>query len=112
MGPDCERVSCQHQPDADLVTGMFSGGPIGTLRGARAGSRSYGFTAFCEQGVLQQIVSTRYAYRNLCEALVKSLETGEPGVPIETTLKLMQFLLAANQSETSGGGFVRLDPLN
>lgn len=112
LGPDCEEVSCQHQPEVDLVTGFFTGGKIGMLRGSRAGSRAYGFTAFCETGIEQKLVSTRFAYRNLCQAIVKSLETGQPAVPIETTLKLMQFLLAANQSELNGGQFVRLGTFN
>jgi hypothetical protein len=106
LGPDCERVSCQHEADADLVTGRFAGGRIGLIRGTRAGSRAYGFTAFCETGVVQRLVSTRYAYRNLCGQIVKSLETNTPPVPLETTMKLMQFLVAGNQSEASGGGFV------
>jgi hypothetical protein len=59
--------------------------------------------------VEQRLVSTRFAYRNLCQAIVKSLETNTPAVPMETTLKLMQFLLAANQSEAGGGGFVALE---
>lgn len=109
LGPDCEQVSCQHQPDTDLVTGLFSGNRIGIVRGARAGSRAYGFTAFCETGVEHRLVSTRFAYRNLCRSIVKSLETNTPPLPLETTLKLMQFLLAANQSENCGGGFLTLE---
>jgi predicted dehydrogenase len=109
LGPDCEQASCQHQIDADLVTGLFTGGRMGLLRGSRNGSRAYGFTAFCETGVEQRLVSTRFAYRNLCQAIVTSLETKTPPVPLETTMKLMRFLLAANQSEAASGGFLTLE---
>jgi predicted dehydrogenase len=109
MGPDCQSVSCLHEADADLVSARFSDGRLATLRGTRAGNRAYGFTAFCEAGVVHQLVSTRFAYRNLCQAIVQSLETRQPAVPIETTLKLMRFLLAANDNAQTGGQWRSLE---
>ena len=110
MGPDCEQVSCLHRADVDLVTATFSDGRLASLRGSRSGSRAYGFTAFCENGVVHELVSTRFAYRNLCQAIVESFQTGQPAVPVETTLTLIRFLLAAGESEQTGGGFLSLTP--
>ena len=109
MGPDANRVSCLSARETDLVTAIYSDGRFGSLRGTRRGSSAYGFTAFCEHGVLHELVSTRFAYRNLCQAIVTSFETNEPPVPLAATLKLMRFLLAANQSEQAGGEWISLD---
>lgn len=109
LGDACERVSLLHQPDMDLVTAMFADGRIGSLRGTRAGSSAYGFTAFCERGVVHQLVSTRFAYRNLCQAIVDSFQSGKAPVSLETTLKLIRFLLAALESEQSDGQWIALD---
>ncbi len=109
MGADCEQVSCLHRPNVDLVSATFSENRLASLRGLRSGSRAYGFTAFCENGILHQLVSTRYAYRNLCRAIVDSFQTGQAPVPMETTLTLIRFLLAARESEQAGGRFVSLN---
>lgn len=108
MGDACERVACLHQADADLVTAQFADGQIGSLRGTRSGSSAYGFTAFCEEGVVHQLVSTRFAYRNLCRAILDSFLSGQPPVPLETTLKLIRFLLDATKSEQSDGQWIAL----
>ena len=108
MGPDCDRVACLHQPDADLISANYPDGRVAAIRGSRSGSSAYGFTAFCAEGIVHQLVSTRFAYRNLCQAIVTSLETSEAPVPLETTLKLIRFLLAAGESEQSGGSWVSL----
>ena len=65
MGPGCQAVTAIHSPGADVVTGEWADGRLGTLRGQRDGSTAYGFTAFCEHGVIPQSVSARYSYRNL-----------------------------------------------
>ncbi|MCA9068132.1 MAG: hypothetical protein KDA84_04380, partial [Planctomycetaceae bacterium] len=103
LGDGWESVSCLHRPDVDLVTAKFADGRIGSLRGTRAGSSAYGFTAFCENGVVHRLVSTQFAYRNLCQAIVDSFQSGQPTVPLETTLQLIRFLLATLESEQSDG---------
>ncbi len=101
LGSEYELTSRVHREDADLITAVFSGTKFGMLRGARTGSNAYGFTAFCERGVIHRRVSTRYAYRNLCRAIVQSLETGQPPVPLETTLNLLEFLTVANAEDSA-----------
>jgi virulence factor len=109
MGPGWESVSCLHRPDVDLVAAKSSDGRLAAIRGSRSGSSAYGFTAFCETGVVHELVSTRFAYRNLCQAIARSFESNQPAVPLETTLQLIQFLLAAGDSERAGGEWISLD---
>jgi len=103
MGPGCESVANWHTEAAEVVTGHWSDGRLGTLRGNRRGATSYGFTAFCENGVIQRTVSTRYAYRNLCRSIVEAFQSGRPPVSHEQNLEEVRFVLAALQSEQNSG---------
>ena len=103
MGGGCESVANEFTEGAEVATGRWTDGRIGTLRGNRRGATGYGFLAFCENGVVHRTVSTRYAYRNLCESIVDAFETGTPPVSHERNLEEMRFILAAMQSEQSGG---------
>ena len=111
LGPDCETVSAISNDGAEVVTGRWANGKLGTVRGSRTGSTAYGFTAFCENGVASGPVSTRFAYRNLLEAIVKSVESGKPAVPLESSLAVVKFIAAALESETLGGVPVALADL-
>ncbi|MBI1309928.1 gfo/Idh/MocA family oxidoreductase [bacterium] len=103
LGPDCESVSAISNEGAEVVTGRWADGRLGTVRGARTGSTAYGFTAFCEHGVASGPVSTRFAYRNLLRAIVRSIETGTSPVPLESSLAVVRFIAAALESERLGG---------
>lgn len=103
MGPGCRQVTAQHVAGADVVTGVWHDGRLGTLRGQREGSTAYGFVAFCEQAVVPQAISARYSYRNLCREIVRSLETGRPPVTPAQTLEIIAFCTAALASEQQQG---------
>jgi len=109
LGTGCESVVASHTDGADVVTGHWSDGRLGTVRGSRAGATPYGFLAYCDNGVLQRDVSTRFAYRNLCQRIIQSFETRTPAVPHESSLEVVQFIAAALESERRGGEQVRLD---
>jgi hypothetical protein len=108
MGPGCETVATTYVEGAEVATGRWRDGRIATVRGNRAGSTAYGFVAFCERGVIPQPVSSRYAYRNLCCAIVESFQTGRPAVPHADTLEIVQFILASQESERRAGTPVSL----
>jgi len=108
MGTGCESVTCCSGPAGEAVTGLWSDGRIGTVRGIRQGATPYGFQAFCERGQVSETVSTRYTYRNLCQAIVTFLETRQPPVSHESSLEAVRFVLAALESERHGGTAVRL----
>lgn len=111
MGPGCEWVSTAFTEDADVCTAGWRDGRLANLRGNRQGSTAYGFVAFCEHAVVPQFVSAHYAYRNLCRAIVKTLETGEPAVAHEESLEIVKFIAASLESERRGGERIALDSL-
>lgn len=111
MGPGCESVATNFVDGAEVVTGHWRDGRIGTLRGNRVGGTTYGFVAFCENSVIERQVSTRFAYRNLCQQIVTSFQTGVAAVAPEITLEVIRFVLASLQSEQSNGATIRLDSI-
>lgn len=112
MGPGCRQSATTHTDDADVVTGLWVDGRAATVRGSRRGATAYGFVAFCEQGVIHQPVSTRYAYRNLCRRIVQAFETGQPAESNELSLETVRFVLAALKSERGRGEPVALDSIS
>ncbi len=108
MGPGCQTVTAQHVAGADVVCGAWADGRLATLRGLRTGSTAYGFTAFCQHGVISQSTSAQYSYRNLCTQIVETLRTGRPPVTPEQTFEVIAFALAALESEQSGGAKISL----
>ena len=110
MGPGCRRVSASHTDGVDVVTGTWDDGRVATLRGLRSGSTAYGLVAFCEQAVLPRPVSTIYAYRNLCRAIVRALESGEELVTRQEMVEIVAVALAALESERRWGVPVDVRP--
>ena len=103
LGPGCESVTTSWTEGGEVVTGRWSDGRLGTVRGTRVGATKYGFTAFCEHGVVSQPVSTRFAYRNLCCAMLQSFNSGQPAVSHESSLEVVRFIEAALESERQCG---------
>lgn len=103
LGPGCEEVTATWTESGEAVTGRWADGRLGTVRGTRTGATRYGLTAFCEHGVISGPVSTRFAYRNLCRAILQSFNSGEPAVSHESSLEVVRFIEAALESEQQGG---------
>jgi virulence factor len=103
MGPGCERVVALSTEGADVVSGTWRDGRIGTVRGLRAGRQDYGFTVFGEKGVVSQGVGTRYIYRELLKEVVRMFETGRPPIEPVVTLELVEFIDAAARSARDNG---------
>lgn len=112
LGSGCETVSTTWSEEAEIVTGVWADGRIGTVRGNRTGVTSYGFVAYCDDGVVSETVSTRFAYRNLCREIVRSFETGTPSVSHQANLDVVRFVTASLQSEQSNGQPVSLQDLS
>jgi len=109
MGTGCAWLHSCHTEHAEVVTGQWSDGRTGTIRVARRGDTRYGFQAFCEQGIVQRPVSTRFAYRNLCREMVTSFQSGRPAVNPSTTLEILSFITAAFRSQQAHGARVELE---
>lgn len=105
LGSGCESVTASSTEGAEVVTGRWRDGRLGTIRGTRTGSTAYGATLFCENGVVPLNLSATNAYRNLLRALVKQFTStnGTPLVPHQVILEETAFVLAAFESERRGG---------
>lgn len=112
MGPGCTAVSSMNGEHGQTATGRWSDGRLGTVRCGRTGATAYGFIAYCERGVWPQAVSTRFAYRNLCLAIVASLRDRKPAIDPEIALEITRFIVAAHASAAAAGVEIRLETLN
>lgn len=103
MGRGCQQVVNVYEPAAEVVTGRWKDGRIGTVRGLRQGATPFGFTAFAEKGVSTIAIETRFIYRELLKKVVEFFQTGRSPVAIEETLEIIAFIEAANTSGSHHG---------
>lgn len=109
MGAGCESVTRTHTNGADVVTGRWKDGRIGTFRGIRDGKQTYGAIAFGSKSVLMK--EPRTSYRELVIEIVKFFQTGVPPITPEETLEIMAFMEAADLSKQRNGAPVMLKEL-
>ncbi len=107
MGPGCESVSHLSTPGADLVTGRWRDGRIGTMRGNRNDDHAYGAVMFGSQSAVSE-TTTQSDYHGLVVEIMKFFKTGVSPVPPDETLELIAFMEAAELSKTRGGAPVPL----
>jgi len=118
LGPDCEWLTSVRQggdaeteeSGAEMVTGHWSGGRIGSMYGIRSGKRTYGFVAFCERAVRHVTIESEHYpfYRDLLREVIRFFETGSAPVPVAETLGILAFIEAARVSSEAGGSPVRI----
>ena len=106
MGTGCETVQRTFTTDTDLVTGVWSGGKVGTLRGIRNGSAPYRVTVFGTKAVLDQKPGGDYT--PMLREVMKFFQTGVSPVPLEETLEIFAFMEAADESKRQEGRSVRV----
>jgi len=106
MGPGCVSVVRTHTPNTDVVTGVWSDGRVGTMRGIRGGKASYGLTVFGSTAIVSKDYS--HSYRPLMIEIVKFFQTGVVPVAPAETLELFTFMEAADESKRRGGAPVLL----
>ena len=109
MGPGCESITRTNTAGADVVTGRWKDGRIGTFRGIRDGKQTYGAIAFGSKSVL--IKEPKTSYRELVVEIVKFFQTGVPPITPEETLEIMAFMEAADLSKQRNGAPVMLKEL-
>ncbi len=102
MGQGCSRVTCLSEPGAEVVTGVWSGGRVASVRGIRSGKQDYGFTVFGQKGVVTQGVSTQFIYRELLKKIVGMFETRQVPIDLRETLEIVAFIEAARRSAEAG----------
>jgi len=103
MGPGCQRLTCTHEKDSDVVTGQWKDGRLAGVRGIRAGKSDYGFLAFTDTGVPNVTLSTRYIYRDLLKKIVEFFQTKKSPLDIKVTMEIVAFIEAAFKSGSNHG---------
>jgi hypothetical protein len=103
MGPGCQRVTCVHDKDVDVVTGHWGDGRVASVRGIRTGASPYGLTAFAARGASSIAVGTGVIYRELLKNVVRFFETKHAPLNIGVTIEIMAFIEAALKSGNNHG---------
>jgi hypothetical protein len=107
MGPGCETVSRIRTPTADLVTGVWQDGRVGTYRGILSGQVGYGATVFGEKDI---VAAGKFeGYEPLLVEIARFFQSGRAPVSVAETLEIYAFLTAADESLQRGGHPVRLE---
>lgn len=103
MGPDVQQVTRTSTPGADVITGIWEGGRVGTVRANRPYS-SFGAVVFHNDNNYPTLYSNiEPGYSPLLREIVKFMRTGIPPVTNEETIKIYEFMDAAQRSLEHGG---------
>ena len=109
LGPRCVSVTRTASTEADVLTGLWDDGSIGTVIGLRAGPMPSGVTIHGEKGTVSQVsaFATSFGaaddYTPLVEAVISFFRTGIAPVHPSETLALFRFLDAAQRTSAAQG---------
>jgi predicted dehydrogenase len=122
MGPGCVSVTRAATDTADVVTGIWKDGRVGTYRAIRKGALKYSATVFGTRGVAPAgiygyaapvkgvVPPGRYmAYEALAVEIARFFKTRKPPVSPEETMELFAFMEAAEESKRQNGAVVKLE---
>lgn len=102
LGRGCEQVTFTGSPDADVVTGKWKDGRIGTIRVIRPYS-AFGVTAFSPKVIKTNEKDLYTGYQNLVREIIQFFQTGKPPIDEQETLEMFEFMDAAQRSKAAGG---------
>ena len=106
IGTGCEKVVRTHTKNTDVITGVWSGGRVGTMQGNRGGRSGYGVTVIGTKGTVTG--GNKSSYKPLVEHYMNFFRTGLSPVPLDTTLEILAFMEAADESKRRGGAPVTI----
>jgi hypothetical protein len=110
MGTGCTAVSCVSVPGADVAMGRWSDGRIGTMRGVRDGSGTFGATVVAENKLCHFTYNTDVPiYAQLLRQIIPFFNGRSTPVPMGETVEIIAFIDAAWRSSQQDGGEVALD---
>ncbi len=101
MGTGCESVSRTQAVDADLVTGVWKNGRVGTYRGLRRNKADFGAVAFGTKGIAPMLKGD--GYEPMCREIAKFFKTSVAPVSPEETIEIFAFMEAADESKRNEG---------
>ncbi len=108
MGPGCKSVCCVFSEDAEVTSGLWRDGRIGTVRGTRKGAHAYHFIAWGEKGVRASAIDTGHIYHELLKRVVRMFETRQAPLDVAESIEIVSFIEAARRSAETGGAPVAL----
>ena len=106
LGRGCETVTRVTTADTDVITGIWSGGRVGTLHALKGTVTPHKVLVFGSKAVAEQKGSGDYG--PLIQEVIKFFQTGVAPVPPEETIELFAFMEAADESKRQGGKPVSL----
>ncbi|MCF3108680.1 Gfo/Idh/MocA family oxidoreductase [Niabella sp. CC-SYL272] len=107
LGADCRAVTRTYTLTSDMVVGTWDNQRIGTLRGLRNNSWSFGGYAYGDKGQRASLGDfTDYA--PLVPAIIDFFKTGKSPVPREQTIGAIAFMEAAEISRQKNGAQIRI----
>src|SRR5262245_5349064 len=107
MGRGCETVSRVQADDADVVTGVWENGRIGTYRGIRKGAAAAGAMVYGNKSIAE-LPKGGSGYESLCYEIARFFKTGKSPVAVEETIEIFTFMEAADESKRRGGSPVSM----
>ena len=101
MGAGCQSVTCTSNEGSDVAVGVWEDGRIGTFRGLRNSSHSYGCTSTREKKVVP--AGGYEGYEGLLKSILTFFRTGKAPVSPSETIEIYTFMETANESIRQGG---------
>lgn len=121
MGAGCESVTRASTADAELVTGVWKDGKIGTFRGIKKGAIKYRAMVFGEKGISpsgdygydvpKDWVAPHgeyMGYKGVAIEIAKFFRSGQPPVSPAETIEMFAFMEAAHRSTAQKGVPIKL----
>jgi hypothetical protein len=102
MGKGCVEVSRTFSDNAEIITGKWQDGRVGTVRTLKPYG-DFGAVAFYEKGLAQSPEKTKFSYVPLVKEIVKFFQTGQVPVDNSETLEMFAFMDAAQRSRAAAG---------
>ena len=107
FGTGCVEVSRMSAPEADVITGRWRDGRLGTVHTQRPYGK-YGGVMFLKDRTLIAKPDIPIDYVPLVKEIVRFMQTKVPPVANEETLEIFEFMDAAQRSVEQGGIAVKL----
>ncbi len=108
LGPGCQDVVCTFHEDGEVVTGRWSDGRIGSLRGIRRGTRGYGLIAYGERAIRPTTGGLENVYRDLLQVIVPVLAGAPSPIGPDELVEIVAFQQPALASRQAAGARVAL----
>ncbi len=102
MGKGCVEVSRTFSDNAEVITGKWQDGRVGTVRTLKPYG-DFGAVAFYEKGLAQSPEKAKFSYVPLVQQIVTFFQTGQVPVDNSETLEMFAFMDAAQRSRAAGG---------